>query len=347
MSFAFSSSVTIDFTKCGGSDSANFPVLFNTIDNRFKTVGNGGHVQNASGFDVRPYADSGLTSALSYELERFNATTGEVIMWVKLPTVSHTVNTVFYMAYGDATISTDGSSAANTFSSSFSAVWHLKDGTTLSANDALGSFNMFPANSPAAVAGQIDGGVGLVSASSQKLETGSNGPAAPAFTISAWIKSTTFNNGYVVDRGFASSDYYALTVTSTGLLSYDVAATSIIGASGPTVMSTGVWYYIAVTYDSVGGLKGYLNGVAQNSAAANGVANTSGVASAIGYNRAVTGNYFNGSIDEVRYASVARSIDWLLTEFNNQNSPSTFYSLGSESGGVSPSASRGFFRLVG
>nr|MBP6858178.1 hypothetical protein [Candidatus Paceibacterota bacterium] len=41
--------------------------------------------------------------------------------------------------------------------------------------------------------------------------------------------------------------------------------------------------------------------------------------------------YFNGKMSEPRVASVARSEDWILTEYNNQNSPSTFYSIGSVS----------------
>src|SRR4029077_10286953 len=40
------------------------------------------------------------------------------------------------------------------------------------------------------------------------------------------------------------------------------------------------------------------------------------------------GDYLNGSIDEMRLSNVARSADWIATEYNNQNSPSTFYTLG-------------------
>ena len=32
-------------------------------------------------------------------------------------------------------------------------------------------------------------------------------------------------------------------------------------------------------------------------------------------------NYFNGYTDEARISNVARSADWILTEFNNQNGP--------------------------
>ena len=37
-------------------------------------------------------------------------------------------------------------------------------------------------------------------------------------------------------------------------------------------------------------------------------------------------NKYAGGIDEVRVSSVARSADWILASYNNQSSPSTFYS---------------------
>ena len=43
--------------------------------------------------------------------------------------------------------------------------------------------------------------------------------------------------------------------------------------------------------------------------------------------------WFDGSIDEVRISDVARSGHWINTSYNNQNDPSTFYSLGEEQNG--------------
>jgi hypothetical protein len=37
---------------------------------------------------------------------------------------------------------------------------------------------------------------------------------------------------------------------------------------------------------------------------------------------------FNGSIEEVHISNSARSAGWITTEYNNQSSPSTFYSVG-------------------
>src|ERR1039458_4548254 len=39
-----------------------------------------------------------------------------------------------------------------------------------------------------------------------------------------------------------------------------------------------------------------------------------------------------GAIDEARVSGTVRGPDWILAEYNNQNSPSTFIAVGSESG---------------
>jgi hypothetical protein len=40
--------------------------------------------------------------------------------------------------------------------------------------------------------------------------------------------------------------------------------------------------------------------------------------------------FLNGIIDEMRVSNVIRSADWIATEYNNQSSPSTFYSISAE-----------------
>ncbi|HEX6836430.1 MAG TPA: hypothetical protein VF334_07635, partial [Polyangia bacterium] len=37
-----------------------------------------------------------------------------------------------------------------------------------------------------------------------------------------------------------------------------------------------------------------------------------------------------GTIDELRIATVARTPGWIATEYANQSSPSTFYAVGAE-----------------
>jgi hypothetical protein len=47
----------------------------------------------------------------------------------------------------------------------------------------------------------------------------------------------------------------------------------------------------------------------------------------IGYHQAWN-EYYDGLLDEVRISTTVRSADWVATEYNNQSSPSTFYTVG-------------------
>jgi hypothetical protein len=44
----------------------------------------------------------------------------------------------------------------------------------------------------------------------------------------------------------------------------------------------------------------------------------------------VNANYFDGLIDEARVSSVARSQDWLTTEYANMNNPAGFCTFGTQ-----------------
>jgi len=43
---------------------------------------------------------------LFFEIESYDPVAGEIFMWVSVATVSHTVDTVFYMYFGNASITT-------------------------------------------------------------------------------------------------------------------------------------------------------------------------------------------------------------------------------------------------
>ena len=160
--------MTIDHTKVPSTQS-NFTVLVSVTDPALKTVANGGHVANANGYDIGFYADSGGTTKLKWEVEKYDGTTGNLIAWVKIPSVSSTTDTSFYLFYGDPSITTDQSDPLNTWDSNFKAVYHLGNGTTLTATDSTGGNNGTLFNSPTATAGKINGAAHFVHSSSQAI----------------------------------------------------------------------------------------------------------------------------------------------------------------------------------
>jgi hypothetical protein len=83
---------------------------------------------------------------------------------------------------------------------------------------------------------------------------------------------------------------------------------------------------ITGTYNSGSGLTTlYQDGapVASASATNSGRSSTEGVV--IGYSNA---GYFNGRLDQVEISNLDRSANWIAAEYNNQHSPSTFYTIG-------------------
>lgn len=332
------------------STQTDFPVLVSQTDARFKSTGNGGHVANSSGFDIRPYTDTTLGTAITgYELERYNASTGEVVMWVKVSSLSSST-TPIVLGYGDTSLTTDGSSTT-TWSNSFLGVYHLKDGTTLNVDSATG-LNNGTNHGATATTGQIDGGGSFVSTSSQYIDCG-NGINPSEVTWSLWLNATSFPNSYnaPAERSGTGTNHSGILITSAGKLAlyFSTAGAGDISydGTGTFTLSTGQWYYITATYKSTTPfhLIGYVNASVDkdvSSLTSSGLINAPAASTYIGQDPFTAGRFWNGLIDEVRVASVARSPDWITTEYNNQVAPGTFETLGAEVGVIPIS---GLYRL--
>jgi hypothetical protein len=92
-----------------------------------KTTAYGGHVQSSSGYDIIFRASNGVDE-LYHEVESYNGTTGTLVAWVRVPTVSGTANTTIYMYYGNQCITSATQSANNVWELT-TGVWHLKEGS--------------------------------------------------------------------------------------------------------------------------------------------------------------------------------------------------------------------------
>src|SRR5438270_716741 len=98
---------------------ANKDVLVKFTDNRLKTIANGGHVANANGYDINFYSDITHLTPLTWELF-YDGTAGTVAAWVKIPSCA--VSTVFYMFYGDSSITTFQSTASSVWDSDYKGI---------------------------------------------------------------------------------------------------------------------------------------------------------------------------------------------------------------------------------
>ncbi len=340
MAFSYYKAITIDHTKCGSANSTDFPVLISRTDADLKVTGSGGHVTNSNGYDIAFYSDSALTTALSFELERYVSTTGEIQFWVKVPTLSSSVDTVIYMAYGDSGITTNQSSTS-TWSSSFQAVYHLKDGTTLSGVDSTANAYNGTVSGATATTGQIDGGASFNGTSNYISTSASVRDAAQTISLSIWVYPTSGGTypGIMV-KGSAwneNSSKYAFEFRSSGQqVSYFQAG--LAGINSATVIALNTWTKLDIVNDATDS-RLYVNGALDTTGTSRPAPTTSADTWKLGaYVTSGGSGFWQGRLDEARVYNVRNTTSWITASYNNENSPSTFYSVGTETsaGGGTP-----------
>ena len=337
--YSYVRAIVIDHTKVPNTDQTNFPFLFNTTDPTLATIANGGHVANSNGYDIIFTTDQAGLNRLSYEMEEYNPVTGQVIAWVRIPVLSHNTDTVIYVFYGNAGVTTSQQNAAGVWDSNYVGVWHLPNGSTLSANDSTANGNNGSAGSGAsAAAGFIDGGANFNGSSAAYISLPTSGNEwnfSSDMTLSAWVKTTGNRLIAMQLQDGNPLAYLSVGPTTAGGSSNDAVAYfrtnngSVLVASGNTAVNDGNWHHIETVRSAGKSILIYVDGILETTTSYtdSGLISDSGGWACIGCG----GNYpFNGLIDEARISNVARSSDWILTEYNNERSPATFYVLGPE-----------------
>lgn len=334
------------------STQTNFVVVLPiAADNDLRTIANGGHVANASGFDLRPYADAALTTPLSYELVGYTATTGVKEMYVLVPSLDDGV--VVYLAYGDAALSSDGS-APSTVWADYVGVWHgegLNDsspsGYTLTNVQVGGASAVFFNN---ATTPPLGGACARFTHTNNSVynylkRDSADALAAVALTVECWFRSAALPNTY--NYVFAYTN-----VGSTELLeARPKNSNKLACGSGPSgydgtgalSFTSAVWTHLLQEYSNATGLNVYLdNALDKNVAAGGDLPTTTGKRFAIGGDRIdILFRTWHGDIDEVRVRTSVPTANNRTTNYNNQSAPGTFWTTGSEvaapsDGGVNP-----------
>ena len=341
-SYSYARTITISHTQVPNTDQTSFPVLFSGTYSYLATTPNGGGVTDSNGYDIIFTSDVNGLNILPFERESYNGTTGAVNFWVQVPTVSHTSDTVIYLFYGNSSVTTDQSNEHGAWDSNYAGVWHLPNGSTLSANDSTSNGNNGTINGATATNGQIDGAANF--SGGQVVSIAPNAQIQPSsMSLSFWLNrgSASQNTwGRILEKGTDQNGapygsyfvYFNNTDSSSiGLALGFTDKTSDGWTSATANIAANTWYYMTMTYDG-SNVKVYENGVLEYSHANTRSIFYDSTPLAVGANNTNSGGfeeYLNGMLDELRLSKVARSADWIATEYNNQSSPSTFYSIGS------------------
>lgn len=336
--YRYNRRIRIDHTKVsGGSSLSNFPVYITTSglsdQALFKSASNGGHVQNANGYDIVFAAADGVTP-LKFQMENYVATTGEYEAWVNVPSVSATTDTYIYIFYGDASVTADQSSTA-TWNSNYIGVWHLDNNNF---NDATSNGNNGTnTGSTNNASGQIVNARTFNNATStaQRVQLGISGCSSGSGngTIELWgVNTTRVNSTYFFGESSTQDGTYNNRIQ---LFFNDASGTLELGMGGShtltsiQTLSLNTWYHIVLSWVTSGTGTGtynvYINGALSKTGTYSGFSAVGSIAD-IGNdgNAGQRTEALTGSVDEVHISNTNRSAGWITTTYNNQSSPSTF-----------------------
>lgn len=321
------------------SNLENFPVFIDLTDMRsgdfFASV-------KSDGSDIVITSQDGQTKLLR-ELVYINTQSETGELWFKAPFLSAGDDINFYLYYDNSAALEPNSN--DVWANGYTGVWHLNEAVedeniTASAHlDSSGNNNHGQQNNNEKVAGQMgnaqffDGTDDYIQIpDSDTLDMGAN----QNFTISAWINSTqemqasywpiillkrdespAFGYEFALHEGDTSAQWcFSIRESDNYYTGY-----------GNSNVADGTWHHIL--FMRIGDtLISYEDGI--YSASASGVTDDLSNSNDLFIGATGFSGYMyclNGSLDEIHISKTGRSEGWILTEFNNQSDPGSFYSI--------------------
>lgn len=352
--------VTVDHTKVGGS-LTNFPVYLNLAE---LPAGFHTHVKTA-GADIRMTSSDGTTE-IPVEIVFYDDPTDTGELHFKAPSLSSSVDDVFYVYYGNAAATLPTSSSTygkyNVWDANYLFVYHGGAGSSLSTTESTVNQRTITAfNTPTAGTGKIGGATVFAKASSQYMELTDHADfrSLQNLTIEAWcnltsvdsdgawifgknVDNTTITDPYENWAMFAQTDRSVIFRTAS---SPTTGWTDALQAAGYLPLTT--WTHMVATYDHAT-MRQYKNGTVSGTTTS--IVRTTGTSTVnpriATFFTTTYRYYWDGKLDEIRLSKVARSSTWISTQYNNQNSTSTFYTPGAEESQITTRTITGLARIT-
>ena len=324
--WSYSKKITINHDMVAG-DLQNFPILISDISSDYIN-----HAQPDGDDFVFVSADN--TTKYNHEIEYYDSSSGELIAWVNIPSLSSSDDTVLYMYYGNPTCNNQ-QNVYDTWDSNYSAVYHMNDATSSSickdstANEHNGIYIDGHASPDTGKVGnsQIFSGDSNDYIQLNVAEVHLNPLNG---THEVWFKADSVSHFDVL-----ICDYYDsinLIRTNGGPDGTFQTICQVECNDRWNEYSTGGrttnWEYWACAFQENDQI------LKVNDATI--YTDTSVDQTGFGLGFVFIGKNFEGTdstdgmMDEVRISNIRRSNAWLDTCYNNQNNPSNFYSIGPE-----------------
>jgi hypothetical protein len=325
--WSYRKKITIDHSKVAGEIS-NFPVLISIVDSDLASKAQSG------GGDILFMDGDGTADRLLHEIELFDDSDGELVSWVNVTSVSDSEDTIFYIYYGNQGCSNQEYSE-QVWDSNYKSVWHLTEkGTGLRFDSSLNGIDATP--------NSYDGDEGIDNGKINGADDfdGDNDRLITGYsfdydyrTVSFWIntdKKPSSDPNIIISQNANTLKYGTLyaNVRSDGI--HAKAGGEGKGEEFIFDININTWYLVQLVRDH-DLTKYYVNGNLIKTGNSGDIGSSShpNPYLILGSSR-VNDRFFDGIIDEVRVSNIARSSDWISTEYNNQNDISSFLSFGIE-----------------
>lgn len=331
--WSFYEEIVSDHTKVSTADQTDFPAL--VVIPATSSVWD---YSRTDGYDVI-FTDTTGGIKLTFEREQWDKANLIGIFWVKIPTLYDASATTIRMYYGKSTQETDLQDANNVWDANYKGVWHLGTSPVSFLPDSTVTPADLTANGSMEAADLIDAqvGKGLIFESAksqwlQDIDATSKLDITGNYTLSQWVYLDNFTTNYFFLAHGDGDAYWQWTLyTLTGASAGKITFTSSAGGNitSTTALGTSVWAYVVATRSGTTGSL-YIN--AGTPVTGTGFNNPNSRAEGVmfGHNHWTPGlTYIPGRADELRISNIARTTSWIITEYNNQYSPSTFWTFGS------------------
>ncbi len=330
--------ITLNSSQISGSTAhANFPVMIKLTEADLRSTSNGGGVENPSGYDII-FTQSDGSTILTHELQNYTSSTGDLLFWVRMPSLSPATNSSIYLYFGKTGVYTDQSDTT-TWNDKYLGVWHLEDLT-----DAAGNYILTDHNTATNSSGYL-GAAREFDGDGDDLEdlNGANYlDGLSNLTVSLWAKANALNT----DKGLIYADDPD-GADARLMIRQDAAGERGGGANiYRTALLTGVnnkqrhessdgsattnWQYLTLTRTPGETANFYIDGsldIASWGVSKTGSTNKSEkLLIGKGSKDGATSSW-DGLIDEVRILNDTLSAAWIATEYANMSSPGTFHTV--------------------
>lgn len=238
----------------------------------------------------------------------------EAWIWVKVPSISSTVDTIFYMYYGNPT-ATSGEDAQAVWNDDYTLVQHMVDNLTSTILDSTQYNNdgtKKAANEPIeTLVGQIDSAQEFDGVDDQVTVTNAASlNFTDMITIEMWIKPKDLtSNQFILSKG----NTYNFRIMDNYLYFYIYVGGSRFQAHKANVLTLNRWNHIVGTYDNIT-MRLYANGTEVDNTPQTGNIDVLPADLRIGEKAAA---YTDATIDEVRFSNSTRSAAWIKASYES------------------------------